>query len=91
MSDGLTVDGPVEVYNVTELTKVLQGHAGDPARKEPVRYCSEPGCRRRLPPDRQRAGLCDYHRQVHRRATWRKDKQRQRQKAQLRRRGLSDK
>ncbi len=54
-----------------------------------AKYCTEPGCRRRLPDYRTRAGLCPHHQQIHRRATWRNQKRRQRKPAQLCVEGLS--
>lgn len=60
-----------------QAAKVISA-AKDPPK---IKYCTEPGCRRRLPGYRTRAGLCPHHQQIHRRATWRSLKRRQRKSA----------
>lgn len=54
---------------------------GAASRSAKTKYCTEPGCRRRLPEYRRRAGLCPHHQQIHRRATWRDYRRRQRKSA----------
>ncbi len=60
-----------------------------PRRSPKVKYCTEPGCRRRLPDYRTRAGLCPHHQKIRRRATWRNQKRQQRMKEKLTVGGLS--